>query len=796
MTAHRDHCPPCDAPQLARNTYFTGKLMMADDLVAEQDYVLGKGRRHNRNLHGSGVVCGLEVVPHPNPACRDRFVVVKPGTAIDCCGNEILVTHEEVVPLRELLLAEWEAEHPGETLEGEHAIALCISYRECLTEDVPAIFDDCGCDDTACKPNRILDAYEFGVDIDPPVVDRHRRPEAVWDSTIAVGGADRFAVDADGKRLYLLARATPALLVYDTATGALLASRSLAAAAHDVAVRDDGTRVYLAVDNRIEVLDAADVTTAITTLKLPAAPTGIVRLAARPGGGVVVLDAGVKRVHCWAPGIDTAGADPVATHLGHAPCGNGPVAVAALEDGSGWLVANETAGTVTFVDGTTPSVGKDLTIGGAPVAIDAYDVSGTPRLVVADGPAKTLALHDLDPTGPTLTAVGTPLALPDAPVAVAVAPGGRWIAVALRAASGAGAVAIAREGVLGAAVPVGHGPTMVAIDVRRGAVLAGFAGPAGQPGLAGVAVLDVREHDCGEALAGGPCPRCETGDCVNVATVEKYVLDADFTEDTIGDRDRVVLPSVSALADAVRCVIARPPIAGPRGPAGPAGPQGLKGDTGATGQTGATGETGATGATGETGPEGPEGPPGKLPLVKLPHIEGINWPHGGKLSAAAANRLRTIGLLIAFDEPMDGGTLDDMTVAVYLRVRAPDQGPLHAYSWFGITGAVRPVGLTATCSRPPTRVTNPNPPAANVTGVQFLPQQEGTRPWPSGRYLVVVRGDLILSHKPGPRLDGSVGKRALDGNHLGPGLLRTSTRRCPTGDGIEGGTFESWFDIP
>jgi hypothetical protein len=32
---------------------------------------------------------------------------------------------------------------------------------------------------------------------------------------------------------------------------------------------------------------------------------------------------------------------------------------------------------------------------------------------------------------------------------------------------------------------------------------------------------------------------------------------------------------------------------------------------------------------------------------------------------------------------------------------------------------------------------------------------------------------------------------ALDANHMGPGL----PQRCPTGDGIEGGTFESWFTI-
>jgi len=54
-------CVECDIPQLARNNYFTGKFMTGRDFTDEQRYLLGKVRRHNRYLHGSGVVCGLTV---------------------------------------------------------------------------------------------------------------------------------------------------------------------------------------------------------------------------------------------------------------------------------------------------------------------------------------------------------------------------------------------------------------------------------------------------------------------------------------------------------------------------------------------------------------------------------------------------------------------------------------------------------------------------------------------------------------------------------------------------------------
>ena len=84
-------CVECATPQLARNNYFTGKLLVERDFREEQDYFLGKDRRHNQELHGWGVVCGLKVKQHPDENCRDRYVIVEPGTAIDCCGHEILV---------------------------------------------------------------------------------------------------------------------------------------------------------------------------------------------------------------------------------------------------------------------------------------------------------------------------------------------------------------------------------------------------------------------------------------------------------------------------------------------------------------------------------------------------------------------------------------------------------------------------------------------------------------------------------------------------------------------------------
>ena len=107
------HCDECDTLQVARNHYFTGKLLLERDFTDEQRYMLGKLRRHNQYLHGAGISCGLEVSQHPNPACRSQYVIVSPGSAVDCCGHEILVTVDETVPFAELIADAWSGAHAG-----------------------------------------------------------------------------------------------------------------------------------------------------------------------------------------------------------------------------------------------------------------------------------------------------------------------------------------------------------------------------------------------------------------------------------------------------------------------------------------------------------------------------------------------------------------------------------------------------------------------------------------------------------------------------------------------------------
>jgi hypothetical protein len=72
---------------LERTRYFTGQLLTAESLQQEQEYFLARLRRHNRFLHGWGVVTGLSVGLE-----NGETVVVDPGLAIDCAGNEIVLS--------------------------------------------------------------------------------------------------------------------------------------------------------------------------------------------------------------------------------------------------------------------------------------------------------------------------------------------------------------------------------------------------------------------------------------------------------------------------------------------------------------------------------------------------------------------------------------------------------------------------------------------------------------------------------------------------------------------------------
>lgn len=183
-------CPPCRLPQaLERPRFFCGQLLSDQDLSSLIHYLLEKNRLHNRHFLGTGVVCGLLI--HCDP-CAGR-VRLDPGHAIDCCGNDILVTEPTVFDVLEYLKAclapkkpaceETAAPPPPECEELPREYCLFISYREEPSRPLTALIPD-GCGQVSrCEPSRLRET--FRLDLIPADQLPQVKPPNFWAQVLA-----------------------------------------------------------------------------------------------------------------------------------------------------------------------------------------------------------------------------------------------------------------------------------------------------------------------------------------------------------------------------------------------------------------------------------------------------------------------------------------------------------------------------------------------------------------------------------------------------------------------------------
>ena len=205
-----------------RVRYFPRQLLTADDMRLEQEYFREKQRRHNRFLHGWGVVCGLEVKLETTGPLAVRIC---PGYALGPCGDEIYVPAS--VPFD---LAECVRKPPAPcsplsgaelaSIDAPKIIVVSIRYAECPTRPLRTLPAGCGCDDTSCEYSRIRDGFEIScrpqddktTAADEPTIceiekDRNKNlppwpqaPASPWVDLAAVtldAGDDAFALDVD-----------------------------------------------------------------------------------------------------------------------------------------------------------------------------------------------------------------------------------------------------------------------------------------------------------------------------------------------------------------------------------------------------------------------------------------------------------------------------------------------------------------------------------------------------------------------------------------------------------------------
>ena len=182
-------CLCCGEP-LERVRYYPRMLMTADDMRAEQEYFREKARRHNRYLHGWGVVCGCTVEAVPD---QPRQVRVCPGYFVGPQGDEVHLDRCIDVDLHtgaqeQPCSVRWPCPPIGEVPEnrdGRVTVYIAARFAECFSRPVRVHPAGCGCDETGCEYSRVRDSYEIKVLWNlPESHTRARQDDATWCSTV------------------------------------------------------------------------------------------------------------------------------------------------------------------------------------------------------------------------------------------------------------------------------------------------------------------------------------------------------------------------------------------------------------------------------------------------------------------------------------------------------------------------------------------------------------------------------------------------------------------------------------
>ncbi|HJU56021.1 MAG TPA: hypothetical protein VJ715_15655 [Pyrinomonadaceae bacterium] len=165
-----------------RPRYYARQLITPDDMTLEQDYFRTKLRRHNRLLHGWGVVCGARVVFQE---AKPWKLIVKTGYILGPYGDEIYIEKDQCVDVRRQCASLQpepephdmectEEQQPQQPTPSDQTRYLAIRYVEQQTRLVRVPLGGCGCEESACEYSRFSDGYEICLLEECP--DSHKNP--------------------------------------------------------------------------------------------------------------------------------------------------------------------------------------------------------------------------------------------------------------------------------------------------------------------------------------------------------------------------------------------------------------------------------------------------------------------------------------------------------------------------------------------------------------------------------------------------------------------------------------------
>lgn len=244
-------CVPCGLHRPVRNVYFDGKMMTARDLTAEQDYMNGMRHLGNMMLEGKGTVCGLKVLQHPQPGCRNSHLVLKAGIALSCCGQEIVVPQDVTIPVLDLIRADPELQL--QLVEGmDLVVSLC--RQDNPAEMAPVLISDCCSGSGSQMPGRISEDFGFQLSAVPagttPLERSVIKPDMKWVHSINGDGQvpTAVSVDEDAGRVWISSglQGDVALRSYSVATHSQEATLRGWDAVYDIATPSAGAWMFVA----------------------------------------------------------------------------------------------------------------------------------------------------------------------------------------------------------------------------------------------------------------------------------------------------------------------------------------------------------------------------------------------------------------------------------------------------------------------------------------------------------------------------------------------------------------------
>lgn len=640
-------CPSCELPTQERLNYFTGQFLTERDFRDEQTYLRGKQLQHNRYLHGWGTVCGLKVTQHPNPVCRDRLLVIEPGLALDCCGREIVIQDCVYVDLIEALAGEpLDQPEPGNDEDetptpSNLLISLC--YQECKTEFVPALYSDCGCDQTGYGANRVREGFDIVVtpvdQLPPPGPSAETvGVRLTWQTTLNQARTIGLALDASRQRLYVLSAADlNQIMVYDTENHCLLGSLDVGSEGDreneifyegiDLALAPTGSSLYLIYHNPnsqaygLRVLEVNDLSTPEVVNDLPLNSGQLENppkiAVAFADGRVYTLDpnADPAVITIWTTDINTPGlADPTTAIYATVPVDASSPSLAVSPDGA-WLffVPPATTNQLTAARVETLSMSEN--------SWETYplDLSGDPVGMAVSGDSSRLYVATEFPGLEGFRIQTSPEAFPatgsvswedETVVDLAVSPVGKWVYLLLRDSENQGWIRVVNgermtsdpETAVSDPTKVLANPQDVLLNPEGRVLYVAGLGLDTDP-CGGVSILDVNEAPCREILWQSleGCPECPENVCVPLAIIENYIEGNPVTDADIDNRIRPLVPSTNTLKKLILCALDNDTRQ--QGPEGPQGPPG------------------------EDGEDGEDGKDGFGLNPDLPKIMDIGWPH-------------------------------------------------------------------------------------------------------------------------------------------------------------------------